>query len=358
MTPIKLDGICKSYDDVEVVKDLHLDIPEGSFTVFLGPSGCGKSTTLRMIAGLEEITDGELRFNESRVNEQTPKERDVGMVFQNYALYPHMTVFENIGFSLKLQKKPKAFIADKVNAVAQMLEIDQLLQRKPAALSGGQCQRVAIGRALVREPKVLLFDEPLSNLDAALRVQMRHELSLLHQKIKSTIVYVTHDQVEAMTLATKIVVLHDGVLQQEGTPHEIYHQPANRFVAGFIGSPPMNLFEGDIVETPAGLQGRVGESFTFDLSSFANLQPQKVTFGVRTHEVQIGAEGIAGRLASREWHGEAMLLHYETEVGNLIVQRSAQDMEDIALGSEAYLGFQTERLYLFGAQGQRIGLAS
>jgi multiple sugar transport system ATP-binding protein len=251
MASVTLRNICKSFDDVPITRSIDLDIADGEFVVFVGPSGCGKSTLLRLIAGLEDITDGELRIDGERVNELPPMDRSVGMVFQSYALYPHMNVAENMAFGLKLAKIDKAEIKRRVDAVAKILQLDQMLDRKPKDLSGGQRQRVAIGRTMVREPKVFLFDEPLSNLDAFLRVQMRIEISRLHQRLQSTMIYVTHDQVEAMTLADKIVVLNAGRIAQVGPPLELYHYPKNQFVAGFIGSPQMNFLPVKVMRADA-----------------------------------------------------------------------------------------------------------
>lgn len=249
MAGLSLRGIYKKYPgDVLAVSDFNLEIKDKEFIIFVGPSGCGKSTTLRMIAGLEEISEGELYIGDRLVNDVAPKDRDIAMVFQNYALYPHMTVFDNMAFGLKLRKTPKDEIKRRVEEAARILDIDHLLERKPKALSGGQRQRVALGRAIVREPKVFLLDEPLSNLDAKLRAQMRTELSKLHQRLGTTFIYVTHDQTEAMTMGTRIVVMKDGILQQVDTPTTLYNKPNNVFVAGFIGSPQMNFLESKILE--------------------------------------------------------------------------------------------------------------
>src|SRR5258707_14215840 len=241
MAQVSLRKVVKYYDDVEAVGGMDLDIADKEFVVLVGPSGCGKSTTLRMIAGLEDITDGEIAVDGEVVNDVPPKDRDMAMVFQNYALYPHMTVYQNMSFGLRLKKYPKAEIDKRVQEAARILDIQDLLERKPRQLSGGQRQRVAMGRAIVRNPKVFLFDEPLSNLDAKLRVQMRIEIKKVHQKVRTTTVYVTHDQVEAMTLADRVVVMNHGRIEQIGTPNDLYHHPATRFVAGFIGSPAMNF---------------------------------------------------------------------------------------------------------------------
>jgi multiple sugar transport system ATP-binding protein len=241
MAEVSLRKVIKRYDDVEAVRGIDLDIADHEFVVLVGPSGCGKSTTLRMIAGLEDITDGDIMIGGDVVNDVPPKDRDIAMVFQNYALYPHMTVAENMSFGLRLKHYPKAEIKTRIDEAARMLDIVELVDRKPKQLSGGQRQRVAMGRAIVRNPKVFLFDEPLSNLDAKLRVQMRIEIKKVHQKVRTTTVYVTHDQVEAMTLADRVVVMNHGRIEQIGTPNDLYHKPATRFVAGFIGSPAMNF---------------------------------------------------------------------------------------------------------------------
>src|SRR3982075_3188110 len=251
MADVTLRKVIKRYDEVEAVRGIDLDIADHEFVVLVGPSGCGKSTTLRMIAGLEDITDGDMMIGGDVVNDVPPKDRDIAMVFQNYALYPHMTVAENMSFGLRLKHYPKAEIKTRIDEAARMLDIVELIDRKPKQLSGGQRQRVAMGRAIVRNPKVFLFDEPLSNLDAKLRVQMRIEIKKVHQKVRTTTVYVTHDQVEAMTLADRVVVMNHGRIEQIGTPNELYHAPKTRFVAGFIGSPAMNFL-------PCRLEGTDG----------------------------------------------------------------------------------------------------
>ena len=245
MATLKFRNINKIYENkVQAVFDFNLDVEDKEFIVFVGPSGCGKSTTLRMVAGLEEISSGELYIDDVLVNDVVPKDRDIAMVFQNYALYPHMSVFDNMAFGLKLRKVPKAEIAERVHEAAEILGLEEYLNRKPKQLSGGQRQRVALGRAIVRSPKVFLMDEPLSNLDAKLRVQMRSEIAKIHQRVGATTIYVTHDQTEAMTMASRIVIMKDGYIQQIGTPKEVYNYPANIFVGGFIGSPAMNFFKG------------------------------------------------------------------------------------------------------------------
>jgi multiple sugar transport system ATP-binding protein len=264
MSEVLLRKIVKSFEgDVQAVKGIDLEINDHEFVVLVGPSGCGKSTTLRMIAGLEEVTSGEIWIGGDVVNDVPPRDRDIAMVFQNYALYPHMSVFENMAFGLKLRKFPKDEIKRRVDDAAKMLDIEALLDRKPKALSGGQRQRVAMGRAIVRNPKVFLFDEPLSNLDAKLRVQMRTEIKKVHQMVPTTTVYVTHDQVEAMTLADRVVVMNHGVIEQVGAPQELYHNPQTRFVAGFIGSPAMNFMACRLEEAAGALRARVSDKLSF-----------------------------------------------------------------------------------------------
>jgi multiple sugar transport system ATP-binding protein len=262
MSEVALRSVVKRFDDVEAVRAIDLDIPNNEFVVLVGPSGCGKSTTLRMIAGLEEVTSGDIYIGGELVNDLPPKDRDIAMVFQNYALYPHMTAYENMSFGLRLRKFSKAEIRARVENAARILDITDLLDRRPKALSGGQRQRVAMGRAIVRNPKVFLFDEPLSNLDAKLRVQMRTEIKRVHQKVKTTTVYVTHDQVEAMTLADRVVVMNHGRIEQVGAPQELYHNPKTRFVAGFIGSPAMNFIPCRLEQNGAGLKVRVSDTIT------------------------------------------------------------------------------------------------
>jgi multiple sugar transport system ATP-binding protein len=301
MAQVALRNVVKRYDDVEAVRSINLDIPNHEFVVLVGPSGCGKSTTLRMIAGLEEITDGEISIGGDVVNDLPPKDRDIAMVFQNYALYPHMTVFENMSFGLKLRKTPKAEIKQRVDAAARILDITELLERKPRALSGGQRQRVAMGRAIVRNPKVFLFDEPLSNLDAKLRVQMRTEIKRVHQKVKTKTVYVTHDQVEAMTLADRVVVMNRGIIEQVGSPQELYHKPATRFVAGFIGSPAMNFIPCRLEQNGAGLKVRLSDNLAFPVSEdrTARYRPhtgKELLFGLRPeHVTEVRADLAADR---------------------------------------------------------------
>lgn len=290
MATVTLKNISKVYDGgVKAVDSVNIDIKDREFVVLVGPSGCGKSTTLRMIAGLEDITDGELYIDDKLVNDVPPKDRDIAMVFQNYALYPHMTVYDNMAFGLKIRKFPKDEIDQRVREAAKILEIEELLERKPKALSGGQRQRVAVGRAIVRKPKVFLFDEPLSNLDAKLRVQMRAEISSLHHRLQATMIYVTHDQVEALTMADVIVVMKFGVIQQIGGPLELYNHPANKFVAGFIGSPPMNFLVAQIEADGNDIYANEG-TFRLKVTDEQKkyLTPyvgKSVTFGIRPEDV-------------------------------------------------------------------------
>lgn len=296
MAEIKLKHIHKMYDNADdySVTDFNLDIEDNEFIVFVGPSGCGKSTTLRMIAGLEEITEGELLIDDQVVNDVAPKDRDIAMVFQNYALYPHMTVFDNMAFGLKLRKMPKDEIKQRVEEAAELLGLADLLDRKPAALSGGQRQRVALGRAVVRDPKVFLMDEPLSNLDAKLRVHMRTEIAKLHERLETTMIYVTHDQTEAMTLADRIVIMEGGIIQQVGTPFEVYNSPNNAFVASFIGSPAMNLielrYENGHITDGRSINIAVTEPSRKALDQ-GGYNGKEIIFGIRPEDIQ--AEQIA-----------------------------------------------------------------
>jgi multiple sugar transport system ATP-binding protein len=334
MASISLKGVSKVYsgkkEQVEAVRDFNLEIGAREFVVLVGPSGCGKSTTLRMIAGLEEISGGEIRIGDTVVNDVAPKDRDIAMVFQNYALYPHMSVYENLAFSLTLRNIPKAQIKERVNKAAEILDIQALLKRKPKELSGGQCQRVALGRAIVREPKAFLLDEPLSNLDAKLRTQMRTEISTLHKTLGTTFVYVTHDQTEAMTMADRIVVMKDGVIQQVDTPTRLYNYPCNLFVAGFIGSPQMNFFEAELKKTEEGFAAKMqDESLILSESKYteATLEAysgRKVSVGVRPEDIHMAEEGGANvfeaKLDIAEMLGSEMLMHF-TFAGNRTVAR-------------------------------------
>jgi multiple sugar transport system ATP-binding protein len=290
MAEVSLRNVVKRFDGVEVVRSISLDIPDDEFVVLVGPSGCGKSTTLRMIAGLEEVTAGDIYIGGEIVNDRPPKDRDIAMVFQNYALYPHMSAAENMSFGLRLRKFPKDEIKKRVDHAAHILDITELLDRKPKALSGGQRQRVAMGRAIVRNPKVFLFDEPLSNLDAKLRVAMRTEIKRVHQMVKTTTVYVTHDQVEAMTLADRVVVMNNGSIEQIAAPQDLYHHPKTRFVAGFIGSPAMNFVRCRLEQNGSGLRARVSDQISLPVPAAraARYQPQagkELVLGLRPEHV-------------------------------------------------------------------------
>jgi len=300
MAEVALRNVTKRFDHVEAVRGISLDIPNNEFVVLVGPSGCGKSTTLRMVAGLEEVSAGDIYIGGELVNDLPPKDRDIAMVFQNYALYPHMTAFENMSFGLKLRKFSKDEIKKRVDNAARILDIVELLDRKPKALSGGQRQRVAMGRAIVRDPKVFLFDEPLSNLDAKLRVQMRTEIKRVHQMVKTTTVYVTHDQVEAMTLADRVVVMNSGIIEQIATPQELYHNPKTRFVAGFIGSPAMNFLRCRLEGNGAGLRVRVSETVSLPVPAartarYAALAGKELLLGLRPEHITEPRRSDAGR---------------------------------------------------------------
>jgi multiple sugar transport system ATP-binding protein len=311
MATVVLRDVRKSFDTVDVIRGVSLTIAEGEFVVFVGPSGCGKSTLLRLVAGLETITAGDVVIDGQRSNDLPPAERGIAMVFQSYALYPHMSVYDNMAFALKLAHLNKGEIRDRVERAAGILQIGELLDRKPKALSGGQRQRVAIGRAIVRAPKVFLFDEPLSNLDAALRVQMRIEIARLHGELKTTIIYVTHDQVEAMTMATRIVVLNAGRVEQVGAPLELYHRPANRFVAGFIGSPKMNFLPGTLVAaepTQARVALRDGTELTCAVDATRAARGAELTVGVRPEHTSPASGSAAAPEATGRLRGEVALV--------------------------------------------------
>ena len=344
MARVELTSVAKTYGGLQVIRDLDLDIEDGSFTVFVGPSGCGKSTLLRMIAGLEPITGGELRIDGARANDADPITRGVAMVFQNYALYPHMTVAGNIGFSLRMAGVPRAEIALRVAKAAASLQITPLLDRKPAQLSGGQRQRVAIGRAIVREPRVFLFDEPLSNLDAELRVSMRVEIARLHQRIGATMIYVTHDQTEAMTLASRIVVLRAGKVEQSGAPQELYDNPANAFVAGFIGSPRMNFLPAEAREGLAHFAG----------GAVACPARGAVQIGIRPEHLVIGGDA-AFELAVEmvENLGGTRFAHGVLADGTPLVAE-ARECPDLRPGQRLPLSFAPGRALFFSPDGGRI----
>ena len=336
---------------VVAVQEFNLEIADKEFVVLVGPSGCGKSTTLRMIAGLEEISEGDLYVGDRRVNDVVPKDRDIAMVFQNYALYPHMTVYDNMAFALKLRKTPKEEIDRKVKEAAEILDITQYLGRKPKALSGGQRQRVAIGRAIVRDPAVMLMDEPLSNLDAKLRNQMRAELIKLRERINTTFVYVTHDQTEAMTLGDRIVIMKDGFIQQIGTPQEVYNHPYNLFVAGFIGSPQMNLFDAKLVKNGDRYVVELG-GVTIELSEEKqaalkanNVAEQEITLGVRPEHISLADEGVVAKIDVHEMMGSSIHLHLSTMGRDIIVIVSTMNMTGAEI---AALSAGSDIKFIFG----------
>ena len=322
-------------EGVVAVQEFSLDIADREFIVLVGPSGCGKSTTLRMIAGLEEISDGELLIDGKVVNDVAPKDRDIAMVFQNYALYPHMTVYDNMAFALKLRHTPKDEIDRKVREAAEILDITQYLDRKPKALSGGQRQRVAIGRAIVRAPKVMLMDEPLSNLDAKLRNEMRAEIIKLRQRIDTTFVYVTHDQTEAMTLGDRIVIMKDGYIQQIGTPQEVFNHPANLFVAGFIGMPVMNFFDAELEEQNGKYFVKLADyRVELDAEKEARLKAkgvksQAITLGVRPEHTELNQSGVSAKVDVSEMMGSSVHLHVSAEGRDVIIIVPTQDMKNI-----------------------------
>jgi len=356
MASLTLRNIRKAYDDNEVMRDINLDIADGEFVVFVGPSGCGKSTLMRMIAGLEDITSGDLNIDNVRMNEVPPAKRGIAMVFQSYALYPHMTLYDNMAFGLKLAGAKKPEIDAAVRNAAKILHIDHLLDRKPKQLSGGQRQRVAIGRAITRKPKVFLFDEPLSNLDAALRVKMRLEFARLHDELKTTMIYVTHDQVEAMTLADKIVVLSAGNLEQVGTPTMLYHAPANRFVAGFIGSPKMNFMEGVVQSVSSDgvtVRYETGETQRVAVDPGTAKQGDKVTVGIRPEHLHVGTEdGIDARTMTVESLGDAAYLYAESNVAPDGLIARIPPLERHAKGNVLKLGATPEHCHLFDCEGK------
>ena len=319
-------------EGVVAVQEFSLDIADKEFIVLVGPSGCGKSTTLRMVAGLEEISGGELYIGDRLVNDVAPKDRDIAMVFQNYALYPHMTVYDNIAFALKLRHTPKDEIDRRVKEAAEILDITQYLGRKPKAMSGGQRQRVAIGRAIVREPQVLLMDEPLSNLDAKLRNQMRAEIIKLRERVNTTFIYVTHDQTEAMTLGDRIVIMRDGFIQQIGTPQEVFHHPRNLFVAGFIGAPQMNFFDAKLVKNGEKYAVVLGD-YTVELSEekqaklAANkVEPQEITLGVRPEHISLAESGVPAKIDVNEMMGSSVHLHVDSMDRDVVIVVSTMNM--------------------------------
>ena len=347
-------------EGVVAVQEFNLDIADKEFIVLVGPSGCGKSTTLRMVAGLEEISSGELIIDGKLVNDVAPKDRDIAMVFQNYALYPHMTVYDNMAFSLKLRKEPKDVIDKKVREAAEILDITQYLERKPKALSGGQRQRVAIGRAIVRDPKVMLMDEPLSNLDAKLRNEMRAEIIKLRERINTTFIYVTHDQTEAMTLGDRIVIMRDGYIQQIGTPQEVFDHPANLFVAGFIGMPVMNMFDAKLI--------REGDKYFAQLADYKvelspekearllknNVQTQDVILGVRPEHTDLADKGVPAKVDVSEMMGSSVHLHVSAEGRDVIIIVPTIDMKgNYAIGDQLHFAFQGNVVHVFSKETEK-----
>lgn len=349
MSTVHIRNVRKSYGQLEVVHGVSFDIPDGEFVALVGPSGCGKSTLLRMIAGLEDISGGEIAIGERVVNDVAPKDRDIAMVFQNYALYPHMNVKQNMGFALRQRGIPRPEIDRRVNDAARILGLEQLLDRKPRALSGGQRQRVAMGRAIVRDPNVFLFDEPLSNLDAKLRVQMRSELKELHQRLGVTTVYVTHDQIEAMTLADRVVVMNGGIIEQMGPPLELYDTPQSLFVAAFIGSPPMNLFEGTIAS---------GDCLALDdgtsiLLPIAVPEGADVTLGVRPEHLALGNKGWPATVSVIEPTGSETQI--TARLGEHLVRVLIRGRTEVKPGETIHLTVRQEDLHVFNRQtGKRI----
>jgi len=363
MASVTYKHVYKRYGDVEVIKDLNLDIADKEFVVFVGPSGCGKSTSLRMLAGLEEISEGEILIGDRVVNDVPPKDRDIAMVFQSYALYPHMTVYDNMAFGLKLRKTPKAEIDRRVKEAADILGLMSLLDRKPKALSGGQRQRVAVGRAIVREPAVFLMDEPLSNLDAKLRVTARAEISKLHQRLGTTFIYVTHDQVEAMTMGDRIAVLADGILQQCDSPRNLYNRPDNIFVAGFIGSPAMNFFDGTLVREEGNLyldtgafRARVNEA---KVKSLADYVGKEVVLGVRPEHIHapkyappnIDPAPLKGVVEVLELLGAE--LHLYVTSGNQAFVATVDPRMDVHMGNEIDLVLDMTAAHFFDKATER-----
>ena len=370
MASVKLTNVKKVYDNnVVAVHDFNLDIKDKEFVVFVGPSGCGKSTTLRMVAGLEEISGGTVEIDGEVVNDLQPKDRNIAMVFQNYALYPHMSVYDNIAFSLRLQKMPEDVIYSKVTNAAEILGITDYLMRKPRALSGGQRQRVAIGRAMVRDSKVFLMDEPLSNLDAKLRNQMRAEIILLRQKLNTTFIYVTHDQTEAMTLGDRIVIMKDGYIQQVGTPAEVFEKPTNLFVAEFIGAPKMNIVKTNLVKegdkyfvTPCGAKIQVtGEKG--ELLNGKNVRSSAVLLGVRPEHMKLafasGADTIPARLEVNEMMGSELHLHVVTEDGTRWIVRvptidlTTEQRASLVNGAQVYITFEGKVMHFFDPETEK-----
>lgn len=349
MAEVQIRDVRKAYDSVEVIHGMDFTIPDGEFVVLVGPSGCGKSTLLRMIAGLEGITSGQIAIGDRVVNGVPPSERDIAMVFQNYALYPHKTVRSNMAFALRMRKMDKAEIDRRVNQAAEILGLTPYLDRYPRALSGGQRQRVAMGRAIVRDPEVFLFDEPLSNLDAKLRVQMRAEIRELHQRLKTTTVYVTHDQIEAMTMADRIVVMEGGHIRQIGAPLELYDRPANKFVAGFIGSPSMNLMDGTV--RGGGIE--VGGTLVAVSNAPALENGRTVTFGIRPEDLSLSGSGLKATVSVVEPTGSET--HVVSRIGKGEIVSVFRERHALAPGQEIHLAPAVDRVHLFDTEsGERL----
>ncbi len=363
MAEVALENVTKVYPgDVVAVNDVTLEIEDKELLVLVGPSGCGKSTSLRMVAGLEDVTQGTIRIGERVVNDVPPKDRDIAMVFQNYALYPHMTVYKNMAFGLKLRKYPKADIDQRVNETAALLGIQNLLDRRPKALSGGQRQRVALGRAIVRQPAAFLFDEPLSNLDAKLRVEMRAELSKLHRRLGTTMIYVTHDQVEAMTLGDRIAVMKDGVIQQLAAPLELYNRPVNKFVAGFLGTPPMNFIQGRIEESGGKILFNEGsakvEMPAWVRQAMTAVSSREVLLGVRPEDITISASPgpVRAKVSVVEPLGDEMIVYVATDYHDLICK--APSHQKVTVDEVVGLTFDVAKAHLFDPEtGRNISLA-
>ena len=359
MADVSLRDIYKSFGQNEVIYGISCDIHDGEFIVILGPSGCGKSTVLRMIAGLEVITKGDIAIDGKVVNQLEPADRDIAMVFQNYALYPHMTVFKNMAYGLKIRRMPKAEIEKRVQRAAEMLELTEFLDRKPRQLSGGQRQRVAMGRCIVREPKVFLFDEPLSNLDAKLRVQMRQELRNLHETLGITSVYVTHDQVEAMTLGDRLIVMDNGYVEQIGSPLDVYEKPATYFVAGFIGTPAMNFFEVRTSRNGQSVELSGTESLPIQPHLDPSIRDKAVVLGIRPEHFNLAEEG-SGQMHMRVEHVETLgadtLVHGKSGENNTFFTLRLPDIHRYQKGSSLSLSVSPEKLHLFDKEsGKRIG---
>ncbi|MCI0428025.1 MAG: sn-glycerol-3-phosphate ABC transporter ATP-binding protein UgpC [Nitrospiraceae bacterium] len=354
MVAVSLEGVRKKFGDVEVIRGIDLDIAEGELVVLVGPSGCGKSTILRLIAGLEEITEGIIRIDDEVVNDLGPKDRNVAMVFQSYALYPHMTVFQNMGFGLRVRKRPKEEIERKVKEASEILDLGDFLGRYPRQLSGGQRQRVAMGRSIVRDPKVFLFDEPLSNLDAKLRVQMRTELRRLHERLGNTAIYVTHDQIEALTMGDRVVVLRNGRIEQVGKALEVYDRPANTFVAQFIGSPAMNLIEGIVHRDDDGACELVADGLRLPLPSETEISDgHQVICGVRPEHFTVGhgAGGIPCTITHTEPIGREILIH--ATIGKFKVCIASGGRPDVRVGDRTSLGIAPTNVYIFDRETER-----